>query len=215
MEKTRDTMNDKGNLGVTTGILLICLVLIGVVSASVIINETTSVSDTDLTQITNEVVDEISSYLQIKTIVGKYQTIQGEQKIQKIAILIKPLISLNIDITHMIIKISNGEQLYLLYFNGNTSPIGSYSLFDHPLWGTLTETTFTLIPLIDDDNSMTIYHFINKNTDNAFLLIKLPDDCTMKKGDIVQVTLLPSPGVERTVLLEAPLPTSHIVTLYG
>jgi archaellin len=208
-------MNNKGNLGLTSGILLIVLVLIGAVSASVIMNETTNLSDADLNQITNEAVNEISGYLQIKNIVGKYQTMQDEQKIQKIAILIKPLVSLNIDITHLIIEISTPEQLRLLYFNGNVSPIGSSSVFDHPLWDTLTNDTYTIMPLLDDDNSMVTYHVINKNTDTAFLLIKLPEDCTMNSGDVIQVTLLPSPGVERTVLLEAPLPTSHVVTLYG
>jgi archaellin len=209
-------MTDKANLGIASGILLIFLILIGVVSASVIINGTTSDSDsgTDLNQITNEAIDEISTYLQIKDIVGKYQVLQGEQQIQKIAIMIKPLTSLNIDITHMIIKISNRDQLHILYFNGNSSTIGPYSLFDHPLWDTLDGNTYTLIPLIDDDSSMTASHCINKCTDTAFLLIRLPSDCTMNYGDTLQVTLLPSPGVERTVLLEAPLPTSPIVTLY-
>jgi archaellin len=208
-------MNDKGNLGLLTGILLICFILIGAVSASVILNNTTSVTNTDLNQLTNEIVDEISTYIQIKTVVGKFQTIQGNQQIQKIAILIKPLVSLNIDITHMIIKILTSEQLYILYFNGNVNPIGSYSLFDHPLWDTLVENTYTVIPIIDDDSSITTYHSINKNTDNAFLLVKLPDDSTMKKGDILEVTLIPSPGSERTIILEAPLPTTHVVTLFG
>ena len=207
-------MNDKGNLGLITGILLIGFILIGAVSASVIMNSTTSTTDRDLNQMTNEVVDEISTYLQIKNIIGKYQTIQGEQKIQQIAILIKPLVSLDIDITHMIIKISNGEQLYILYYDGNAAPIGTYSLFNHPLWDALTENTYTIIPIIDDDCSMTTYHTINKNTDTAFILVKLPNDIAMKKGDNLQVTLIPSPGMERTVTLEAPLPTSHVVTLY-
>jgi archaellin len=207
-------MTDKGSLGLTSGILLIFLVLIGAVSASVIINETTSESSTDLNQIANEAVDEISTYLQIKDIIGKYQVLQGEQKIQQIAIMIKPLTSVNIDITHLIIKISNRADLHILYFNGNESRIGSYSLFDHPLWKTLEENAYTLIPLIDDDDSMATSHFINKNTDTAFLLIQLPNDCTMKYGDTLQVALLPSPGIERTMLLEAPLPTASIVTLY-
>jgi archaellin len=208
-------MNDRGNLGLISGILLIGFVLIGAVSASVLLNNTTSITNTDLNQLTNEVIDEISTYIQIKTVVGKFQSIHGDQQIQKIAILIKPLVSFNIDITHMIIKISTSNQLYILYFNGNTSPIGPYSLFDHPLWDTLIGNNYTIIPLIDDDSSIMKYHTINKNTDNAFLLLNLPDDSAMKKGDILEITLIPSPGTERTVILEAPLPTSHVVTLFG
>jgi archaellin len=208
-------MNNQGNLGLITGILLIGFILIGAVSASVIMNQTPSNTDTDLNHMTNEVVDEITTYLQIKNVIGKYQTIQEEQKIQQIAILIKPLISLDIDITHMTLKISNGEQLYILYYDGNAAPIGTYSLFNHPLWGTLVENTYTIMPIIDDDLSITAYHTINKNTDTAFVLIKLPNDISMKYGDNLQITLIPSPGMERTVTLEAPLPTSqHVVTLY-
>jgi len=207
-------MNNHGNLGLLTVILLITFVLIGAVSASVIMNKTTSVSNTDLNRLTNEIVDEITSYLQIKTIVGQYQTIQGNQRIQKIAVMIKPLISQTIDLTHMIIEVSTKEQFFVLYFNGNVSPLGSYTVFDHPLWGTLTQDTYSVIPILDDDSSMVTYHSINKNTDSAFLLVQLPDACTMQKGDVVQITLQPSPGAERTVVLEAPLPISHVVTLY-
>jgi len=207
-------MNNKGNLGLVTGILLIGFILIGAVSASVIMKNTTNVSDTDLNHITNEVVDELTSYLQIKDIVGKYQTIQGEQKIQKIAILIQPLVSGTVDLTDLIIKISNGEQLHLLNYDGNSNPLGAYSLFDHPLWNTIKEDSFTLVPVIDDDASMTTNHVMNKNTDTVFIIIKLPEDSMMNKDSTLQITLLPSPGMERTVTIEAPLPTSHVVTLY-
>ncbi len=208
-------MNDRGNLGLLTAILLIGFLLIGAVSASVLLNDTASPTTMDLNQVTNEIISEISTYIQIKSVVGKFQIINEEQKIQKISILIKPLISMNIDITQMIIKILSDNQLYILYFNGNTSPIGSFSLFDHPLWTSLEENTYAVIPLIDDDSSITTYHSINKNTDTAFLIVNLPDDCTMRNGDVVQVTLIPSPGVERTVVLEAPLPITKIVTLFG
>ena len=207
-------MNNQGNLGLLTIILLIFFILIGAVSASIIMNETTDVTNTDLNQLTNEIVDELSSYLQIKTIVGQYQALQGTQRIQKIAVLIKPLISQDIDLTHMIIEVTTNEQLFVLYFNGNASPLGASSVFDNPLWDTLTQNTYSVLPMIDDDSSMMTYHSINKNTDTAFLLVKLPDACAMQQGAIVQLNLLPTPGAERTVVLEAPLPISHVVTLY-
>ena len=215
MKKTRDTMNNQGNLGLITGILLIGFILIGAVSASVIMNTTQNVSDNnDLNKITNEVVDEIITYLQFKDVVGKYQMINGEQRIQQIAILIKPLISLDIELSHMTIQLSNGEQLYILSYNGNAASINPYSVFNHPLWDTITPGTYSLLPTIDDDQSIITYQLINKNTDMAFILIKLPDDTAMKKGDYLDITILPSPGMGRTIRLEAPLPTTHIVTLY-
>jgi archaellin len=208
-------MNQQGNLGLTAAILLIGFILIGAVSASVIMNTTKNISDTDnLNTITNEVVDEITTYLQIKDVVGKYQTFNGEQRIQQIAILIKPLISLDIPLSRMTIQLSNGEQLYILSYNQDASTINSYSVFNHPLWDTITSGTYSILPTIDDDQSIVNHHIINKNTDIAFLLIKLPNDTTLKYGDYLDVTILPSPGMGRTIHLEAPLPTTHLVTLY-
>jgi len=209
-----DLMNDQAKLGIFAGILLIGFILIGAVSASVIMTSSKNISEKDLNKITNEVVDEICSYLQIKHIVGKYQTIQGEEKIQKIAILIKPLVSQDLDISRMTIELSNGEQLQMLFYNGCAESMNSHSLFEHPLWDSVTPGTFSLLTTIDEDNSIIISHVINKNTDMTFILLKFPDDIAMKYGDELRVTILPSPGMGRTVTLESPLTTKHVVTLY-
>ncbi len=67
-------MDDQAKLGTIAGILLILFILIGAVSASVIITDTQITSETDLNSMTNEkIVDELCSYLQIKQIIGKYQ----------------------------------------------------------------------------------------------------------------------------------------------
>jgi archaellin len=214
VENTRDIMNDQAKLGIFAGILLIGFILIGAVSASIIMTSSQNISQEDLNKITNEVVDEICSYLQIKHIVGKYQTIQGKEKIQKIAILIKPLVSQDIDVSRMTIELSNGEQFQLLFYNGLAESLNSHSLFEHPLWDSVTPGTFSLISTIDDDNSIINSHLINKNTDMTFVLLKLSDDIAMRYGDELKVTILPSPGMGRTVTLESPLSTKHVVTLY-
>lgn len=207
-------MNTHGNLGVTTGILLIIMILIGAVAGSVIIDETQNVSAPDLNQLTNEALDEITTYLQIKTIVGKYETVQGKQAIQKIAILIKPLVSGTIDITKVTILISHGDDLRILFFNGQVAPVRSHSVFNHPQWDTLNDSSFSLLSTIDDDSSMTQYHVMNKNTDMAFIMVNLPITAPLYYGDSLQLTLTPSPGTERTVTLEPPMPTTQIVSLY-
>ncbi len=207
-------MDDQAKLGTIAGILLLLFILIGAVSASVIITNTGITSEDDLNRITNEIVDELCSYLQIKQIIGKYQMIQGEQRINKIAILIKPFVSQNIDISKMTIELSDGEQYKILFFNGSTGSIRSHSLFEHPLWDSITNDTFGLLSTIDDDNSIINSHLINKNTDMAFIILKLPDENAMNKDDLLDVTILPSPGIGRTVTLEAPLPIKNVVTLY-
>ena len=208
-------MNNKGNLGVTTGIFVILVIVIGAIAASAIIQTTQSTSLPDLTKLTNEAIDEITTTFQIKSVIGKYETIQGRACIQKIAILIKPLVSLNIDIDKIHLMIVSEDDLRLLSFNGSVAPMNTPSLFDHPLWDTLDEGRYGLITTVDDDGSMTTSQVIDKNTDMAFLIVKLPVAAPLFYGQILQLTLAPTPGNECTVTLEPPLPTTHVVSLYG
>jgi len=208
-------MHNQGNLGITAGILLIIFILIGAVAGSVIINGTQNVSDLDLTKITNDVLDEITTHLQVKNVIGKYENIQGKQSIQKIAIFIKPLVSIDIDMAKIRIMISNGEDLRILFYSGQAASINSYSLFNHPLWDSMNEDTYSLISTVDDDSSMEQYHTMNKNTDMAFVILKLPTNATLVYGESLQITLTPSPGNECTITLEPPIPTTHVVSLYG
>lgn len=214
MEKTSDSMNNQAKLGVFAGILLIGFALIGAVSASVLITETDTTTEVDLDTMTNEVVDEICSYLQIKQIVGKYQTIQEEQRIKKIAILIKPFVSQNIDLSHMTIDLCDGTQYSILFYSGLSDSIRHSSLFDHPVWTSAEPGTFSLLSTIDEDDSIRLSHVINKNTDMAFITIELSDDIAMRYDESLTIILRPSPGVSRTVVLEAPLPIKNVVSLY-
>jgi len=208
-------MDDSAKLGTIGVILLLLFILIGTVSASVLvtISEDTS-EEYDLNNMVNEVIDEVCSYLQIKHIIGKYQMVQGEQKINKIGILIKPFVSQNIDISHMTIGLSDGEYYHMIFFNGVAESLHSSSLFEHPIWSSLDLGLFSLLSTIDDDNSIVDIHLINKNTDMAFIVLQLPDGIAMKNGDHLEVTILPLPGMGRTIHLEAPLSLKNVVTLY-
>ena len=207
-------MNNQAQLGLIAVVLLISFLLIGAVSAEVLLTDQTDISEEDLNKITNEIVDELCSYLQIKQIIGKYQMIQSEQKIQNIAVFIKPLVTQDIDVSSITIMLSNGEQLHLLFYNGQAAFIGSNSLFEHPLWDTMPNGSFSLLSTIDDDNSIIQSHLLNKNTDMAFILVKLPDKMAIQYGVEIEMTISASPGLSRTVTLEPPMPMKSVVTLY-
>jgi archaellin len=207
-------MDNHAQLGTTAGILLLIFILIGAVSASVIIADSPITSENDLTNMTNEIVDELCSYLQIKQIIGKYQTLQGQPRINKIAILIKPLVSQTIDLSHMTLELCDGENYQILFFNGTVGSIRSQSLFEHPAWDNLTNGTYGLLSTIDDDNSIINVHVINEYTDMAFIIVKLPDNRALPQDTQLVLTIRPSPGIGRTVTLEAPLPIRNIVTLF-
>ncbi len=214
MEKNSDPMNDHAKLGVIAGIMLMVFILIGAVSASVLVTSSDTTTEVDLDTMTNEVVDEICSYLQIKQIIGKYQTIQEEQRIKKIAILIKPFVSQNIDVSHMTIDLCDGEHYSVLFYSGLSDSMRYSSLFEHPVWVSTESGTFSILSTIDDDDSIRNSHLINKNTDMAFITLVLSDDIALKYDNYLTVTIRPSPGISRTVILEAPLPIKNVVSLY-
>ena len=205
-------MNDIGATGVVAAIILGSIILTGGVVASVMMG-TTNEGLEEYEQILNEAIDEISNYINIKDIVGKYYTIDGEKRIQKIAILVKPLFSIDVDTSELIIKLNNGDQIKMLYNNGQTKNIHSNSLFEHSLWNNIRGNEFSFIAILDKDDSLVDYNIINDNTDMAYIIIKLPEEFTLKKGDTMTITLIPATGVTRTTTIKAPLPMQSIVSL--
>ncbi len=57
------------------------------------------------------------------------------------------------------------------------------------------------------------YDAINDNTDMAYIIINLSEEFSMAKGETMDVTLLPSAGIKKTITLDAPLPMKQLVNL--
>lgn len=210
-------MNKQASFGLSSIIILITVFLIATTAASVLISSMKNTgnpgSENDLNRMTQEAVSEISTYIQIKEIYGKYSVVENQQKIQSLAILIKPLFSTEIDLSEALIEISNGQDLRFLSFSGQTENIQSYSLFEHPIWNVMSSERFSVVTIFDTDNSIIHFNTINDQTDTSFLLLTLPEELAMKKGDSLKITLLPATGVMRTIQVTAPLPMQTIVSL--
>lgn len=206
--------NNEGITGIAAAILLASIVLIAGVAASVVMSSSEGKTEEDYEQMMNEALDEISTYLQIKNAVGKYYYIEGEKRIQKIAILIKPIFSIDIDTSQLIIQLSNGKQIQMLYYGGHAEFIHAHPLFEHPIWNNQNENIFGFIVALDKDKSLVDYSTINDHTDMAYVTIKLSEDFQLKNGESIQITLFPSTGIARTVTIEAPAPITPIVSLY-
>ena len=73
--------------------------------------------------------------------------------------------------------------------------VGSQPLFGHSLWDDFPEGTFGFIVTHDKDNSLVNYNTINKNTNMAYIVIKLSEEFALEKGDILVVTLFPESGL--------------------
>ena len=193
----------------TTLILLISMLLIGVTVADVITDGTAdSTTESDIDQMVQQIQDEISTYIQIKDIKGKY--IQNQ--IERIAILISPMVTQQINMTDLSIQIDNGEYVRILTHQGQAGKIESNSLFQHNVWNNITQDHYGIISIVDLDSSIDRYSIINENTDNAYIIIKLPDNMKMEKYDTITLTLFPSTGITRTINLKAPMPMKTIIT---
>jgi archaellin len=211
--KTVIKMNNLGSTGITTIILLISSLLIGATVISVVTGGTggdTTPSEEDINQMVNDVLNEITTYIQIKDQMGKYYLENGVQKIKKIAILVKPLVSQGIDISQLTIKLYNGYDVRILNYSGNAQFIGTNSLFEHPIWNDISENSFGFIATLDSDRSLVDYNILNG--DMAFIIIELSSDFSIVQGESVTMTLFPSSGITKTITLEAPLPIKPVVS---
>ena len=214
--KRQITTDYGGSAGSTAIIIIMASILIGAIVASVVSSGTTgSTTEEDLAeqaeQVLYETLDEITTYIQIKESYGKYYGGNGQQKIEKIAIEIKSLISKNIDISDLTIKLLDGETIKTLFYNNTVEPIESNSVFGHPIWNNMDENNFGLIVIHDNDNSLVNYSAITENSDRAYLIIRLPDDMAMSKGETLLVKLVPAVGITRSIELKAPLPIKPVI----
>lgn len=203
-------MNNLGSNAITALIVLIIFVLISATVASIITQKPGEISNQDMEKQLEEVLEEITTYIQIKDTIGRYYKTNGEQKIKRIALLIKPLISLDIDASELTIKICNGKSVKILSYSGNAEVIGSNTLFEHPIWNEISDNNFGFIVTHDSDSSLVEYDVING--DMAYTIIKLSEDFYMKKGETLEVTLFPLSGITTMTTLKAPLPIKNVVT---
>jgi len=199
--------------GLTGLVLIVSLFLIGVTVADVITSETTgSISEQELEQMTEETIEELSTYILIKDQLGKFIEIDGELKIEKIALWLSPLITQEIDVKQLTIQLNNGESVLFLAYSNNSVALGQYSLFENPIWNNINGSNFGFISIVDMDGSLANYDSFNDCSDNAYVVFKLPESMTLGKHEKITVTLFPSTGITRTVELKAPLPIKSVIS---
>ena len=204
-------MKNEGNLGIASAILAAGLILIASIAAAVIIDDSQkNFSTQNINKITDEILDEITNYIQIKDIIGKYSIINEKRSIQKIAILIKPLIPQNINISDLTIKLQNEKTITILYYSGQTEAIEAYPLFEHPIWKNMTNNSFSFIVILDRDKSLLHHNVLND--DLAYIIVRLPAEFAIKPNRSLTLTLFPLSGIDRTIILDAPFCTKQVVS---
>jgi archaellin len=207
-------MNNKGSSPIALAILLISFILIGSTVSSVLSDGSEDISEEDIEDMVNTIVNEISTYLKIEDVYGEYSFVEGKHQIDKMVIMVTPLFSVDLNISDLMIKLCNGEEIKILYFGQNGEFIRDHSVFKHPLWGDTSFSNYSILILQDKDRSIIDYNVINDNTDSMYIIIKLPYGFMMKKDDIMTISFYISNGISRTINIKAPLPMKKIVTLW-
>ena len=211
MNKKQD---NQGSNAISATIIIIAIILIATLTIILVTGQQTqTINQENIEQILDEIFNEITTQIQIKEKIGKYYNIQDEYKIKKIAIMISPLVTNDININQLKIEIYNNEKIKILKYEGDTKKIEKQDLFEHPIWKNLTENQYGFITIQDKDNSLEKHGHLNDYKDNAFLIIKLSDELAPKKGDKINLKLFPSTGITKKIKITAPVPTNRIVTL--
>ena len=207
-------ISSKATVGLPLILILVASISLATIAAS-LLTETdeydVSSASEDLENIINDTLTEITTYLKITDAVGKYYETNNTQKIEKIAIMIKPFVSCTIDLSDITIKLENNQDIKILTYQKQVESIASHPLFEHPLWQNVTTNTFGCIIVHDTDHSILQEHTIDDHTDMCYLIIPLPEEFSMKYKDTLKVSIFPATGIIKTLSLKAPLPTKHVV----
>lgn len=204
-------MNNWGTTGTMTMTLLSIFLMTGV-SSSVIFQSIDDLSS-DAEKIANEVIDEITTYLKIDDVIGKYYTNNGVRRVERIVILVKQFIKNTVNMSDLTIKICSDKDVLLLGYSGHAEEYNSQTVFEHQIWEK-TDNAFSLIAVIDTDKSLVNYSIMNG--DLVFIAIKLPDGFTIGENKDVTVSLIPGKGIVSSVILEVPsFHSSDIISFRG
>lgn len=206
-------MASNSSLWVSLGISIIIFTLLTSTATSLIDTFPHTFEKEDFKKMIQDSIDEFSTYLSFEDVFMKYEQIGEKRVARKIAIQIKPFFSKKIELSDITLELCNEYHMIIQYFNGQVGNFSPYPLFEHPLWNNLNDACYTIVVVLDKDNSLQRSHLFNDNTDRAYILINLPDIIALEKGDSLMITVTPSDGIAETVTITAPFSISPIVKI--
>jgi archaellin len=193
---------------------LLMMIIITTTVTSLINQENNTITDQNLDEMISNIYNDISTYVQIEHIYGKYCQTEHGRMITQIALQIKPYFSTEIPLDGIIIQIIGKQDVQTLYYSGNASTIMSHSLFNHPEWNHTNSTQFSIISIFDLDSSIEQNNLINDYTDRAYILIHLNEDQCISHTDHLELNVLFESGVNQNLNLQAPFSTHDIIQFY-
>ncbi|MFO7678371.1 MAG: hypothetical protein R6V50_08350 [Thermoplasmatota archaeon] len=198
--------------------LIIAIVAITIIVSSATLYEgtqtTEKITEEDLQEMIETVYADVSSYMNIDDILGKFHRVQQDRLIKQIAIQLHPQFSTNIKLSELMIELSNGNQIIFLDHNGCCADISNETLFNHGLWDNLGNNSFGILSIFDDDNSMKQSHLINQHSDRLFIIFKIPHSLKLQRGDTIKINLYPSIGVKKELDIKIPFSVDPVLSLW-
>jgi archaellin len=189
------------------------MVLFTFAASSLVYKTPEEIPEEELETMISSIYNSISTYINIDHVYGKYATTTNGRSITHLAVLINPYFSTSINIDEMILEIVSKSDIHHVYFSGNSSTIASDPLFSHHEWTPLSSTQYSLITLYDADSSIEQINQLNDCTDKAYIILKLPDSMMLNNKEHIEMNILCSSGMKRSILLKPPFSTRDIVQI--
>ena len=202
-----------GSLALVAIALFTTLVILGTATGSIILQQQTT-DTTNLDTITTEAISDLTSYLKVQQILGRFDHTPA-RGITQLAVKIRLLVSGTIDLSHLTLELITTDNVILLTYQANaTRTMTSGALFTAESWQLLSAQSYTMLVMNDDDNSITTRQTLDKNTDTGFLLVSLPEPLSLHSYDTCELRIIPDPGHIRQIPLDIPFQTHDLAVIY-
>jgi len=196
-----------------TIIIITVILIVSFAASSLVYEMPEDISEEELETMISTIYNSISSYINIDHVYGKHTTTTNGRTITHLAILINPYFSTSINIDEMILELVSNNDIHHVYFSGNSSKIDSYPLFSHQEWTHISSTQYSIISICDSDSSIEQINQLNDCTDRAYIILKLPDSMMLNNKEHIEMNILFSSGMKRSILLNPPFSTRDIVQI--
>lgn len=206
--------NNQAKISTISAILIIIFIITTITAITVVQSQnyqTTSILN--LKSILNNINEEITTYIQIKDQLGKYYNLNNQPQIQKISLLITPLLSKEIKITQLKAEIQSSKNIQILNYNQKPAKYNGGALFEHPVWKNISKNEYSLLVINDRDYSIINHGIMNDQTDIIYLTIKLPEKTYISYGEKINIKLFFPAGISKKITVEPPLPTQPVVNI--
>jgi archaellin len=184
-----------------TGMALFASFLVAGSASTVMLNDADTISQ-DAEKMLNDVLQEITTYIKIDDAIGKYYNTDENRRIERIVLFAKQYINIPINMSEITIEICNKDDIVMLKYSGQSFEIGSSTIFQHNVWETIGNNTFSILVTNDEDRSLLDHNTMND--DLIIIAIPLPDQFKMENRESMTISIIPENGIITSVYLETP-----------